>query len=392
MRSFTRTRLALVTAMAMAVATFPLLIFSVLAADLIEEFKVSRAQIGFLVTSSGLVGALVSPYFGRLTDRLGAVTATRAVLGLGIVAHVALAVSPVYAVLVGAALLSGIPNGWTNPATNALIVDNLPSGKRGVVTGVKQSGVQFGVFLGGLLLPLFASVWNWRVAIALFILIPLSGLVGMWGRKDRQEPHHYQEDWVDARLPASIKWIAIYGAVSGTATSAMFGFIPLFAEEDQLWSAQAAGTLMAIVGIIGVVARIIWPSVSERHLGHGPTLRVLALASMVSAILLTLAAMDVVPSWVLVPAAMLLGSGAIAWNAVGMLAVMDLSPPGMVGKGTGIVLLGFLGGIAAGAPLLGLSVDSLESYVPGWFTVGVLLATCAIVAGRIPRGSTLVAS
>jgi predicted MFS family arabinose efflux permease len=378
--------------MAMAVATFPLTIFSVLAADLIEEFDVSRAQLGFLVTSTGLVGALVSPYFGQLTDRLGAVSATRWVLSLGIVAHVALAVSPVYAILIGAALLSGLPNGWTNPATNALIVDNLPSGKRGVVTGVKQSGVQIGVFLGGLLLPLFASLWNWRVAIAIFIIIPASGLIGMWGRKDRQEPHHYEEDWIDARLPASIKWIAVYGAVSGTATSAMFGFIPLFAEEDQLWSAQAAGTLMAIVGIIGVIARIIWPSVSERRLGHGPTLRVLALLSLVSAVLLAMAAMGAAPSWVLVPASILIGGGAIAWNAVGMLAVMDLAPPGMVGKGTGIVLLGFLGGVAVGAPLLGLSVDLWQTYAAGWFAVAALLFACALIAGRIPRGSSLAAS
>lgn len=392
MRSFSRTRLGVVTALAMSVATFPLLIFSVLAADLIEEFGVSRAQVGFLVTSTGLVGALVSPYFGQLTDRLGAVTATRWVLGLGIVTHVALAVSPVYAVLLGAALLSGIPNGWTNPATNALIVDNLPTGKRGVVTGVKQSGVQVGTFLGGLLLPLFASLWNWRVAIAIFILIPVSGLLGMWGRRDREEPHDYGDDWIDARLPASIKWIAIYGAISGTATSAMFGFIPLFAEEDQLWSAQAAGTLIAIVGVIGVVARIGWPPLAERRLGHGPTLRILALSSMVSAVLLALAAMDVASSWVLVPASVLLGGGAIAWNAVGMLAVMDLSPPGMVGKGTGIVLLGFLGGIAAGAPLLGLSVDSMGTYVPGWFVVAGLLAICGFIAGRIPRGSTLAVS
>ena len=34
----------------------------------------------------------------------------------------------------------------------------------------------------------------------------------------------------------------------------------------------------------------------------------------------------------------------------------------MVGKGTGIVLLGFLGGVAVGAPLLGLSVDLWQTY------------------------------
>lgn len=155
-----------------------------------------------------------------------------------------------------------------------------------------------------------------------------------------------------------------------------------------MWSAQAAGTLIAIVGVTGVVARVSWPPLAERRLGYGPTLRILALASMVSAFLLALAGLGVVPSWVLMPASLLLGGGAIAWNAVGMLAVMDLSPPGMVGKGTGVVLLGFLTGLAVGAPLLGLSVDWLGTYVPGWIASALLLGTCAVIAGRIPSGSS----
>lgn len=388
MRSLSKVRLGVVTALTMAVATFPIIIFSVLASDLIDEFGVSRAQIGFLVTATGLVGAFSSPFFGRLTDRVGAVRATRRVLAAGAVTVTAIAISPVYAALGAVALVSGLPNGGTNPATNALIVDNVNPGVRGLVTGVKQSGVQFGTFLGGILLPFFAGIWNWRVAVAIFVLVPISGLVGLWGRKDEGGTQHHAEKWVDVPLPASVKWIAIYGAISGVATSAIFGFLPLFAEEDQLWSAQAAGTLIAIVGVTGVVARVSWPPLAERRLGYGPTLRILALASMVSAFLLALAGLGVVPSWVLMPASLLLGGGAIAWNAVGMLAVMDLSPPGMVGKGTGVVLLGFLTGLAVGAPLLGLSVDWLGTYVPGWIASALLLGTCAVIAGRIPSGSS----
>jgi hypothetical protein len=91
-----------------------------------------------------------------------------------------------------------------------------------------------------------------------------------------------------------------------------------------------------------------------------------------------------------VPAALLLGAGAIAWNAVGMLAVMDFTPATLVGKGTGLVLFGFLLGLAAGAPLLGLSVDVTGTYVPGWLGAASLLAGCAVVAGRIPARGTLV--
>jgi predicted MFS family arabinose efflux permease len=147
--------------------------------------------------------------------------------------------------------------------------------------------------------------------------------------------------------------------------------------------------MIAVIGLTGIAARIFWPTASERRMGHGSTLRLLALLSTVSAVLLALAAADVIDGWVLVPAALLLGAGAIAWNAVGMLAVMDFTPASLVGRGTGLVLFGFLLGLAAGAPLLGLSVDLTGTYVPGWLGAAALLAACAFIAGRIPSRGTL---
>lgn len=373
----------------MAIATFPIIVFSVLAADLIEEFDIARFQVGILVTATGLVGALMSPVFGSVTDRVGAVTSTRSVLGIGALTLVGLALSPTYTALVAASILTGVPNGWSNPATNALIVENVPVGRRGVVTGIKQSGVQIGTFLGGLLLPIFVSLWNWRMAVAAFAVIPAAALAGLWGHRDRSRGQ-WRPGHGDGPLPASVKWVTAYGTLSGLATSAMFGFFPLFAEEDQLWSEWAAGFSIAVIGLTGIAARIFWPAAAERRIGHGRTLRLLALLSLVSAVLLALAAADLVPSWSLVPAAILLGGGAIAWNAVGMLAVMDFTPASLVGRGTGLVLLGFLLGLAAGAPILGYSVDLTGSYVPGWIGAAALLGACALVAGRIPARGTLV--
>lgn len=388
MRSFTPSSVAVVTSAAMGVATFPQVIFSVFAAELIVAFGVERWQVGALVTATGLTGALFSPVFGRVTDRIGAFAATGGTLALGFVGLSLIASAPTYIVLLGVAILTGIPQGWSNPATNALIVDNIPAGERGVVTGIKQSGVQAGTFLGGLLLPLLAGLWDWRLAIAAFLVFPFAGLVAMRGRRSAPRTHRGAVD-ATGSVPHSVRWIAVYGTISGLGTSAMFTFLPLFAEESEGWTATQAGWLIAGVGLLGVVARIGWGSVSERLLGHGRTLRVLALETMVSAGLLALAAFDVLPSWVLVPAAMLFAAGGIAWNAVGMLAIMDYSPPELVGRGTGLVLLGFLLGIGTGAPLMGLSVDRLGVYGPGWLGVTGLFVVCAVIAGNIHRTGTL---
>lgn len=387
MRSFGKGSLSYVTASAMAIATFPITAFAVLASELIDEFDVSRAQIGLLVTATGVVGALSSPGFGRLTDRLGPIRSTRGVLLLGTLTLVGVGLAPTYGLLVVGALSTGLPNGWSNPATNSLIVSNLAQGARGVVTGIKQSGVQVGTFLGGLLLPPLAAIFSWRLALGSFIIVPLVGLLVLGNRTGTTRAESAGS--TSGPVPRPVRWVAIYGALSGFSTSAMFGFLPLFAEEDQLWSPAAAGSMVAIVGLIGIAARVGWPAYAERRLGYGPTLRVLASLTATSAVLLALIAGDLLDSWALVPAAILLGGGAIAWNAVGMLAVMDLSSEQMVGKSTGLVLLGFLSGVATGAPVMGWSVDTFETYVPGFAVVAGLLIVDAVLAGLIPARVTV---
>lgn len=392
MRPYSKPSLSAITAAAMGTGTFLIIVASVLGAELIAAFDISRAQVGLLVTAYGLVGALLSPLLGRFTDRIGAVTATRGVLTAGAVAMIGVALAPAYPILVVAALATGVANGWCNPATNLLIVDNMDAGQRGVVTGIKQSGVQITAFVAGLLLPTVAVLWNWRVAVLILLVMPLGALAAMTRRESK---HHVGSDSAEAvggSIPVSVKWIAVYGAISGLATNSVFVFITLFAEEDQAWSPQAAGALLAIVGFVGVVARISWPQVSEQRLGHGPTLRLLGGLSMVSSMILVVAAIRGIPAWLLVVSAVLLGAGSIAWNAVGMLAVMDLSPKGTVGRGTGVVLLGFLLGTALGTPLLGLSVDLVGSYGPGWTGVTILHAATILIAFKIPRGSTVPAS
>lgn len=391
MRPLDRRSIGVISAVTMAVATFAQVVFSALSSYLIDEFDVERWQIGALVTATGVTGAVLSPWFGRVTDRIGAVRATRGVLLTGAVFLFLIAGSPSYPVLAAVAVLNGISQGWGNPATNALIVENIEAGRRGTITGIKQSGVQMGTFLGGLLLAPLASLWNWRLAIAVFLVVPLLALAATRGRP-RAETARLAGDARPGRVPLGVRWVAVYGALSGLGSSAIFTFLPLFAQEDQGWSPGYAGLLLAGVGLVGIAARIAWGSLSERLLGHGRTLRAIAVISTASAVLLAGVAADLMPSWVLVPAAVLFGAGAISWNSVGMLAVMDFSPVGLVGRGTGLVLLGFLLGLGTGAPLLGLAVDRLGTYTAGWVAVGFLFVACAGIAGRITRTGTLAAT
>ena len=146
----------------MGTATFALVVYAVLAVELIDEFGVARWQIGALVTANSLVGAVASPVVGTITDRLGARRATLMTIGISVVALGGIAASPVYGVLILAALVGGIAQSFANPSTNKLISLHVEPGRRGVITGIKQSGVQFGTFLAGLLLPVLTRAFGWR--------------------------------------------------------------------------------------------------------------------------------------------------------------------------------------------------------------------------------------
>lgn len=307
---------------------------------------------------------------------------TRSVLATALGGLVFIGLAPTYLLLATAALISGAAQGWSNSATNSLIVDVLPPGERGVITGIKQSGVQVGIFLGGLLLPILATSRGWRTAVLAFTALPVAGLLATMGREDR---HRLHEDAPQPREPIRpiIRLVTVYGFLSGLGTSAILTFLPLFAAEDQGWSELRAGWLLAGVGLVGIVARISWGPVSESRLGQGRVLVILALLTVVSSLALAAAAADLASAWILIVAGALLGAGGIAWNTVGMLAVMHHSPAKQVGRGTGYVLLGFLLGYGTGAPLLGLSVDLLSSYVVGWLGVAVLFLVATAVARRI---------
>jgi MFS family permease len=81
-------------------------------------------------------------------------------------------------------------------------------------------------------------------------------------------------------------------------------------------------------------------------------------------------------------AAVGLGSTAVAWNAIGMLAIVRDVAPGISGAASGRVLLGFYVGLLSSPVAFGFVVDRTGSYTVAWVGVGVLFAVGAVVAWR----------
>ena len=382
----------LVATMASSIVQLGLL--AVLAAPLIDDVGLTRTELGLLGAVNTLVGAVTSPAMGRLTDRLGARRAVILCNWLSAIGLATFALSPSLPWLFVACAAGGVPQGWANPATNGLIATRVTPGRRGTVTGVKQSGITFAAFLGGLTMPGLEAISNWRgatwtfaIAIAV-VAIAVSVLLA----PDPAPPADSNGSSTAGRartvhLPRVITWIAIYAFFMGLATGATGRFLPLFAEESLGFSTGMAGVFAALGGLLGMGARI-WAARMAEH-RFAPLRFMVALSFVGASLGVLLALMTVSTRWLMWLTPPLNAIGTNAWNAVAMIAVISMVPAEAAGRASGRVMFGFLGGLGLSAPTAGFMIDEI-GYDVVWSSAAVvsLVAAAALVlSGSASRGA-----
>ena len=363
---------AIILMAAMAATTSFPPVLGLLGTEFLKEFQISRGQLGLLIGMTLVIGGACSPVVGVVTDRLGGRKAIALAFGLAGIGYLVMAGAGFYAVLMLASIVSGISNGFGNPATNKLIATEVVSGSRGFITGIKQSGVQIGTALLGLLVPLGVIAWGWRITVLIVAGVCLTFLpVSFWVTSPvATSKRTTRAEWATAFWDT---WpISSYGMLIGIAASLLI-LLPLFAEEVLGFDRVAAGQTAALAAGCAILGRLTWPRRAENKHAFPATLRTLALLTALGIVGLAWSATAPVVVW---PAAAVLGLSAASWNAVGMLATIVTAGPVRAGAATGWVQLGFLTGSGMSTPLYGWLVDTTGSYLPA-MTVGAVSAILA---------------
>lgn len=374
----------------MVAGVFQLFFFAILAAPLIDDIGMSRTELGVVGSLNTLVGALTAPYTGRIADAIGPGRAVVGSLVISSAGMASLALAPSLVWIYVAAAIGGIPQGSTNPATNALISARVPVGRRGTLTGIKQSGVTLGTFLAGIALPALESSFGWRGAswtfAGLFLIAAVAVQLALEPDAPRAVAPSTGSDVPVTRLDPVIAWIATYAFFMGLASGAIGRFLPLFAEESLGFSVGTAGLIAALGGLLGMVARIAAARVAEHRIR--PT-RLLPLLSLVGAGFAVLLAVTTTGTrWLLWVSPPLSAIGTNAWNAVAMLAVIMLVSTRLAGKASGVVMFGFLGGLAVSGPITGAIVDRTGSYRPAWLAAAAMSLVAAAIMFVFDRRSS----
>jgi predicted MFS family arabinose efflux permease len=379
---------SVVLAVAMGAASFPGFAFGALGPFLVGDFELSRSQLGLLTTLFFAVGGILSLVAGPMVDRFGGRKVMLGAFGIICLALLGMAGAPSYTILLVAAAFGGISIATVNPTTNKLVAVHLPPGQRGVIMGVKQSGVQIGAFAAGAILAPLAAWLGWRAALVLAASVPLLGALGTLSFVPPDQIDASSHDASNERqvpMTRAVWWLTAYAFLMGSGISAVTAYLPLYAVERLDFSVQTAGAVAAVIGLVGIAGRIAWGFISERRSGFVTPLLVMAIGAVASVLLLMAAEASPALIWL---GGLLLGATAVTWNSVGMLAVIATTGPAAAGRASGYVLFGFYGGFVGSPLLFGTLVDNTGRYVIAWTIVAAIFVLAAVVIGAWQRSAS----
>ena len=223
----------------MAMSTLAFFALAVAASELQAEFGISKFQLGLIGAVNTGIGAVLAPAAGRISDRIGGRNSVAGVLIFSGFSAFLLAIAPNYPLLLAASAVGGIAQGWGNPATNKAIGVAVEEAKRGVVTGIKQSGVQAAVVVAGVAVPLMSASFGWRSAMWLTAGLSFALLltIQLVPPKADPGPQDASQAGATSPLPMWVTQVAIFGFLLGTVGGGFGRFLPLFAEEP--WGSRS---------------------------------------------------------------------------------------------------------------------------------------------------------
>ena len=367
----------------MAVANLHTYLVGPLAPFWQRDLGLTAVQIGALATAVVLVAALVSTTAGSLVDTWGGRPLLLGLYALVAVGLVIMAGAPSLPVLLAGAALGGAGQAVSNPATNQLAAAHTASGSRGSSVGIKQSGVQAGGFVVGLVVPTAVTAFGWRpVLIAAAVLATTIGVSTIGFVPAAQPTPIRPAPSSGGREPVRVRSVAALVLASffvGAGVEAVLTYTPLYAVSMGE-SPRVGGLVVSVTALVGIGGRIAWSTVAGRVRDVSRVLTVLGVVAAASAGLLLLAAS--VGTWMLWLASVLHGLSASSWNAPLMVAVIRRLSGLGIGRATGMVQTAFLAGLVTSPLLMGWIVDATGGYGIGWAIMAAAFACAAVSTWR----------
>ncbi len=366
----------IVISSALVLAALPAFMIGGLAVQIKDELGLSETSLGAAVTVGFLIGSLLAPFGGRNADRigprkaiyLGMTMSSVALLGLGLF-------TSNWGTLVVFLALGGTSIAFTDPGLAILISRNIPVPRQGLAFGIKEASIPAATLVAGLAVPTIALTVGWRWSFLLG-LVPLTLILVLLPRI-----HVGEAPPVITRPgggpsatngpPRSALLIATVAGGLGIAAASGVGIFLTDSAVAMGVGPAAAGVLLAVGSVAGIVARISFGVLADRR--GGTQFRLIAGMLAVGAVAMMIGATGVP---VLLVVATIGGFAAgWAWTGIFFLSLVR-SYPGRPGAVAGIATAGLAIGNGVGPVLFGLTADTW-SYGAAWLGAAAVAALAA---------------
>jgi sugar phosphate permease len=352
----------------------------VLAPQLREEYGLSLAQVGVVLAAFSIGSVVTLLPWGLLADRVG----ERRVLASGLaVASVALAVAALtssWISLVLLLVLAGGAGASVNAASGRAVMSWFDASERGFALGIRQTALPLGGAAAALALPPIAAAGGTEAGLLVLagacLATAIAGAVGL-----REAPPDDGVPLGDVTNPLrdGRMWrLATGSGLIVVAQISIMAFAVLFLHGARGLSTAAAAGIFAAMQLAGASLRIAAGRWSDRvGTRIGPLVRI---ALALSVTLALSAALANAPLALLVPAFLVAGATAQAWNGLSFTAAAELAGLARAGAALGFQQTSLAVASSVAPPVFALLVESTS-----WGVAFALAATCPLAGAGLLR-------
>ena len=359
---------------------------SVLAPEIGRDVGIAPKLVGVfvgIVYAGSMLASLIS---GMFIERHGAIRVSQVCVLLCATGILTIAAGTAFTAtalvsLAIAPVVLGLGYGPITPASSHILARTAHPSRMALTFSIKQTGVPAGAALAGAALPVLALQMGWHVAFAAIAVIGIPVvLLSELVRKSLDVGRASSRPPSIAGLVAPLRELARTEAMRELAITAflyaalqvcLVSFIVVYLTESLRYSLVAAGLVLTVANVAGVVGRIAWGSFADFHLAPRELLGWLGLAAGVCAFA-TAGFGAGWPTAAILATSAVFGATAIGWNGVMLSEVARLAPANRVGAITGAFGFVTFGGVMAGPPLFALVSALTEDYRYGFATFGSL--------------------
>jgi len=284
-------------------------------------------------------------------------------------------------------VIAGIGYSVVSPSSNKAVMYWFDANIRATAMGFKQTGINGGGFLAGMILPpvALALSWRWALSTAGMMVMGATLIVFILFReKPSGDPFLGITPWVKKlkRVVSdrNILLLSAEGFFRVGVQMAFLTYIILFLQRVLKLDLVVSSFLFAVAQGFGAAGRVLWGLLSDR-IFNGRRKWIYSLIGMIAMagffILGRLGPLT--PIWVVFVIAGCLGFTAVGYQGVGLTLLGECAGTDLTGTATGLGQSFFFFGAVMASPGFGYIVDRSGNFSYAWDSLVLLSLLCCVI-------------